>query len=59
MAIQCFVENRLWVKASSLTYYTIFAIVPILALIFAISKGFGIKDVIENFIYKLFTKYFF
>lgn len=55
MAIQCFVENRLWVKASSLTYYTIFAIVPILALIFAISKGFGIKDVIENFIYKLFS----
>lgn len=55
MAIRCFYENRLWIKASSLTYYTVFAIVPILALIFAISKGFGFKDVIENFIFKIFS----
>lgn len=55
MSFRCFYENRLWVKASSLTYYTVFAIVPILALIFAISKGFGIKDIIENFIYNLFS----
>ena len=34
--------------AKSLTYSLIFAIVPILAMIVAVAKGFGVADVIER-----------
>lgn len=35
-------------KAKSLTYSLIFAVVPILAMIVAVAKGFGVADVIER-----------
>ena len=35
-------------KAKALTYSLIFAIVPILAMIFGVAKGFGVADVIEK-----------
>ena len=35
-------------KAKSLTYSLIFAIVPILAMVVAVAKGFGVVDVIER-----------
>lgn len=37
---------NLWV--STLTYYTLLSIIPILAIIFAVGKGFGFKNVIER-----------
>ena len=41
-------------KAKSLTYSLIFAIVPILAMIVAVAKGFGVADVIETQLNKSF-----
>ena len=41
-------------KAKSLTYSLIFAIVPILAMIVAVAKGFGVADVIEAQLNKSF-----
>jgi len=41
LAIRGFNEDNCLTKATALTYYTLFSIVPVLALIFAISKGFG------------------
>ena len=35
-------------KAKSLTYSLIFAVVPILAMVVAVAKGFGVVDVIER-----------
>lgn len=35
-------------KAKSITYSMIFAVVPIMAMIVAIAKGFGVVDVIEH-----------
>ena len=35
-------------KAKSLTYSLIFAVVPILAMVVAVAKGFGVVDVIEH-----------
>lgn len=35
-------------KATALTYYTFFSIVPVVALAFAIAKGFGLEKELEN-----------
>ena len=43
-----FTNKNLSDKAKALTYSLIFAIVPILAMIVAIAKGFGVSDVIEQ-----------
>lgn len=43
-----FTSKNLNDKAKSITYSLIFAIVPILAMIVAIAKGFGMTDVIER-----------
>ena len=53
LSIRGFIDDDLVIKASSLTYYTVFALVPIIALIIAIGKGFGFQDSIEAFIIRL------
>jgi membrane protein len=47
LAINGFNEDKCLVKATALTYYTLFSIVPIIALIFAIAKGFGFQESLE------------
>lgn len=41
LSFQGFNEDKCLIKATALTFYSIFSIVPIVALIFAIAKGFG------------------
>ena len=41
-------EDRVQLRASSLTYYTLMAIVPILAMGFGIAKGFGFDKDLEQ-----------
>lgn len=48
ISIRGFFYDKLQLKASALTYYTLFAMVPILALILAIASGFGFQDHIVN-----------
>ena len=48
LVIRGFTSKNLTDKAKSLTYSLIFAIVPILAMIVAVAKGFGVEDVIEK-----------
>ena len=43
LAINGFNEDKCLLKATALTYYTLFSIVPIIALAFAIAKGFGFQ----------------
>ena len=47
-------EDRLQLRASALTFYTLLAIVPILAMAFAIAKGFGFEVLLENRLLKEF-----
>lgn len=49
-AYTSFREKRVMEKASALTYYSLLSLVPLLAMAFAIAKGFGIQAYIENFI---------
>ncbi|MFZ4456672.1 MAG: YihY/virulence factor BrkB family protein [Bacteroidales bacterium] len=49
-----FNEDKLQTKASALTYSTLLAIVPILALLFAIAGGLGFQSIIENQLFDYF-----
>lgn len=49
-----FQEDNLQTRASALTYSTLLAIVPILALLFAIAGGLGFQTLIENQLFDYF-----
>ena len=44
LAFRGFTEDKVQLRASALTFYSLLSIVPVLALIFGIAKGFGFKN---------------
>ena len=46
--IKCFIKDRVWIRAAALSYTTLFSIIPILALLFAVAKGFGFSNLMER-----------
>lgn len=54
LSVRSFLDKNLQVKAASLTYYTLLSIIPTLALIFAIGRGFGLQDLLQNELIKMF-----
>ena len=48
LCINRFTKDRIVNKASALTYSTLLAIVPILAILFAIARGFGFDNLMES-----------
>ena len=54
IAVKGFTENRCSVNASALTFFTLLSIVPVIALAFAISKGFGLDNLLERVIQNAF-----
>jgi len=52
LTLRGFVENRGQMRASSLTFYSLLSIVPVLAMIFGVAKGFGFRKTLENEITK-------
>lgn len=48
LALRGYKEDKCPQKASALTFYTLLSIVPIVAMIFAIAKGFGIEEMLEK-----------
>ncbi|MFW5656559.1 MAG: YihY/virulence factor BrkB family protein [Bacteroidota bacterium] len=47
LALRGFNENRVQARASELTYYSILSIVPIMAMIIGVAKGFGFNQRVE------------
>ena len=47
LAVRFFTAKRVMQKAAALTYSTLLAIVPIMAVVFAIARGFGYSKYIE------------
>lgn len=41
-------EDRIQLRASALTFYTLLSIVPLLAMVFGIAKGFGLDMTLEK-----------
>ncbi|MGL5262006.1 MAG: YihY/virulence factor BrkB family protein, partial [Bacteroides sp.] len=54
VTIQQFVSDRIATKASALTYSTLLAIVPMLAILFAIARGFGFDNLMESQLFRSF-----
>ncbi len=48
IAVRTFLDDKVMTKAAALTYSTLFAIVPILALIFAVARGFGFENIVTS-----------
>ena len=48
LSVKEFTERRVVNKASALTYSALLAIIPILALLFAIARGFGFSNLLED-----------
>lgn len=48
LVVRGFTSKSLNVKAKSFTYSLIFALIPILAMILAVAKGFGVADLIRQ-----------
>ena len=50
IAVRGFVENGCAVRASALTYFTLLSSVPVVALAFALAKGFGLEEFVVSLI---------
>ena len=48
LAIRGFQEDKLPIRASALTFYSLLSLVPVLAMIFGVAKGFGFQKMLER-----------
>jgi membrane protein len=48
LAIRGFKEDKCGLRASALTFYSLLAIVPIVAMFFGIARGFGLDQLLEK-----------
>ncbi|MDR2292245.1 MAG: YihY/virulence factor BrkB family protein [Prevotellaceae bacterium] len=56
IAIRSFIEDKITVRASALTYYTLMSLIPIAALIFAMAKGFNYENELRTFLFENFSE---
>lgn len=54
LTIRTFFNSDMQTRACSMTYQMMLAVVPALALIVAIGRGFGLQDLMEQELYKVF-----
>ena len=55
LALRGFAEDKCQLRASALTFYSLLSIVPVMALIFAIAKGFGFEKLLEKQLSKMLS----
>jgi membrane protein len=48
LAVRRFVEDKCALRASALTFYSLLSIVPVVALAFAVAKGFGVEKILAE-----------
>jgi membrane protein len=48
ISIRGFFEDKIFTKSAALTYYTLLSVVPMLALVVAVGKGFGVQYFLEE-----------
>lgn len=54
LSVTSFLNRDIQTQACAMTYRTLLAVVPALALLFAIGRGFGIQDVLQDELFHLF-----
>ncbi|MBQ0062346.1 MAG: YihY/virulence factor BrkB family protein [Bacteroidales bacterium] len=57
LAVKLFINDKIMTRAQALTYSTLLAIVPLLALVFAVAKGFGFTNVVQTRLLSAFEGY--
>lgn len=55
LAVRGFNEDKVQLRASALTFYTLLSLVPVVAMAFGIAKGFGLEQYLESELAKAFT----
>lgn len=55
LALRGFTEDKVQLRASSLTYFTLLSVVPVFALAFGIAKGFGLDAFLEKQLLSAFS----
>ena len=50
-------QDNCYLRASALTFYSIFAVVPVAALLFAFAKGFGMEEVLYQELLERFAQH--
>ncbi|MDB5105989.1 MAG: hypothetical protein JWP91_3678 [Fibrobacteres bacterium] len=56
LAFRSFAGDRASVRAAALTLYTLLSIVPVMALLFGIAKGFGLETKLEDWLLTQFPE---
>lgn len=54
LAVNSFLNKNIQEKSAALTYRTLLALIPALALIFAIGRGFGFQKILESSMFNFF-----
>ncbi len=57
ISVHAFFKDRCTSRASSLTFYSLMSIVPVIAMSFAIAKGFGYQAVLESELKERFSEH--
>jgi membrane protein len=55
LTVRGFQEDRCLLRAPSLTFFTLLSIVPVVAMLFGIAKGFGFEKLLEKELYRQFS----
>jgi len=55
LAVRGFDEDKCQLRASALTFYSLLSIVPVIAILFGIAKGFGFQEVLEKDLLEKFS----
>lgn len=55
LALKGFAEDNVQLRASALTLYSLLSIVPVMAMIFGIAKGFGMEERLQLLLKEQFT----
>jgi membrane protein len=52
LSVQEFIKDNCALRASALTFYSLLSVVPVMALLFGIAKGFGLEQRLETMLYE-------
>lgn len=56
LAVRGFNEDKIALRASALTYYSMLSVVPVFAMVVGIAKGFGLEKVLRDELTKNFSQ---
>lgn len=57
LSIQNFIKGKMPVRASALTYYSVFALVPLLAFVFGMARGFGLDTYVVDMLHNRYASH--